>query len=80
MSYRLIMGVKGPQIIESTPQNEVGQPQEIFITKERYSSYKQAQAAYLSLRIRMGAKLTQGELYSVSTILEGVAHGLAPQQ
>jgi len=73
--YRLIMGAKGPQIIELLPTDEAGQPRHLFITRERYSSHKQAEAAYLSLRIRMGAKLTQGELYNMSAILEGVAHG-----
>jgi hypothetical protein len=75
MSYRLIMGAKGPQIIESSPTNEVGQPKQMYVTRERYSSFDQAEAAYLSLRIRMGGKLTQSELYNVSAILEGVAHG-----
>jgi len=78
MIYRLAIGPKGPQVVELLPGDELGQPTNMFITRERYPTYEQADAALLALRIRMNAKLTQAELYAISAILENVAYGIAP--
>ena len=75
MIYRLAMGAKGPQVVSGLPGHEIGQPKNMFITPTSYGSQERATAALLSLKIRMGAKLTQQELYQVSALLEEVAHG-----
>jgi hypothetical protein len=72
--YRLAMGPKGPQPVKLLPSEEVGQPRNMFLTRERYSSIEQAEAALLSLKIRCGTKLTQAELYQASAFLELVAN------
>ena len=74
MIYRLAMGPKGPEILDLMPSDEVGHPRQMFINRERYSSHDQASAALLSLKIRLGAKLTQAELYHTSVFLELVAN------
>lgn len=75
MIYRLAMGPKGAQVVSGLPGSELGQPKNMFITDRSYGSQERAVAALLSLKIRMGAKLTQAELYQVSAELEDGAHG-----
>jgi len=48
---------------------------EYGFTQDAYEKHHHAVAALFSLKIRLGAKLTQAELYQVSALLEDVAHG-----
>ena len=59
------MSVKGPQVVSGLPGSEIGQPRNMFLNDRSYGSQDQAAAALLSLKIRMGAKLTQQELYQI---------------